>query len=50
MSLPSGSFHKPLILIHQKADRKKTTNHKTNQTDHMDHSFVYLNETMGRDV
>ena len=25
LSLISGSFHKPLILIHQKADRKKTT-------------------------
>ena len=24
-SLPSGSFHKPLILINQKADRMKTT-------------------------
>ena len=24
-SFPSGSFHKPLILIHQKADRMKTT-------------------------
>ena len=24
-SLPSGSFHKPLIFLHQKADRKKTT-------------------------
>ena len=24
-SLPSGSFHKPLMLIHQKADRMKTT-------------------------
>ena len=23
--LPSGSFHKPLILIHQRADRMKTT-------------------------
>ena len=23
-SLPSGSFHKPLILIHQRADRRKT--------------------------
>ena len=23
--LPSRSFHKPLILIHQKADRLKTT-------------------------
>ena len=24
-SLPSGSFHKPLILIHQRANRMKTT-------------------------
>ena len=24
-SLPSGSFHKPLILFHQRADRLKTT-------------------------
>ena len=24
-SLPPGSFHKPLILIHQRADRMKTT-------------------------
>ena len=24
-SLPSGSFHKPLILLHQKADRLRTT-------------------------
>ena len=24
-SLPSGSFHKPLILLHQRADRRKTT-------------------------
>ena len=24
-SLPSGSFHKPLILIHQRADRMKAT-------------------------
>ena len=24
-SLPSGSFHKPLILLHQRADRVKTT-------------------------
>ena len=23
-SLPSGNFHKPLILIHQRADRMKT--------------------------
>ena len=24
-SLPSGSFHKPLVLLHQRADRLKTT-------------------------
>ena len=24
-SLPSGSFHKPLIILHQRADRLKTT-------------------------
>ena len=24
-SIPSGSFHKPLILIHQRADRMKNT-------------------------
>ena len=24
-SIPSGSFHKPLILLHQRADRLKTT-------------------------
>ena len=24
-SLPSGSFHKPLIIIHQRGDRMKTT-------------------------
>ena len=24
-SLPSGSFHKPLNLLHQRADRLKTT-------------------------
>ena len=24
-SLPSGSFHQPLILLHQRADRLKTT-------------------------
>ena len=24
-SLPSGSFHKPLTLLHQRADRLKTT-------------------------
>ena len=25
-SLPSGSFHKPLILLHQRVDRLKTSN------------------------
>ena len=25
MQASSGSFHKPLILLHQKADRLKTT-------------------------
>ena len=39
-SLPSGSFHKPLILIHQRADRMKTTVTENYQTDHMDHSLV----------
>ena len=24
-SIPSGSFHKPLILVHQRADRLKST-------------------------
>ena len=38
-SLPSGSFHKPLILIHQRADWKPQSQ-KTNQTDHMDHNLV----------
>ena len=40
MSLPSGSFHKPLILIHQCADRMKITVIETNQTDEMDHSLA----------
>ena len=26
--LPSGSFHKPLILLHQRADRLKTSHRK----------------------
>ena len=30
VSLPSGSFHKPLILLHQRADRLKTTVPLTN--------------------
>ena len=29
--LPSGSFHKPLILLHQRGDRLKTTKVKRNQ-------------------
>ena len=35
-TLQSGNFHKPLILIHQKADRWKPQLKKTNQSDHMD--------------
>ena len=45
-SLPSGSFHKLLILIYQRADERKSQSQKTNQSYHMDHSLVYLNETM----
>ena len=41
MSLPSGSFHKPLILLHQRTDSWKLQSQKTNQYDHMDHSLVY---------
>ena len=37
---------KPLILLHQRADRLKITVTETNQTDHIDHSLVYLNETV----
>ena len=39
-SLPPGTFHKPLLLVHQRAHRMKTTSQKTNETDHMDHSSV----------
>ena len=39
-SLPSGMFHKPLILLHQRADRLKIQSQKTNQPDHMDNSLV----------
>ena len=44
-SLPSDTLHKPLILIHQRADRRsknysppegKPQSHKANQNDHMD--------------
>ena len=45
-SLPSGGFHKPLILFHQMADRLKITIQKTNQYNHMNHSLVQLNETI----
>ena len=38
-SIPSGSFHKPLILLHQSADRLKTTVTES-QPDPMDHSLV----------
>ena len=31
-SLPSGNFHKPLIVLHQKADRLKTTVTENEQT------------------
>ena len=34
-SIPSGSFHKPLILLHQRAERMKA-----NQSDYLDHSLV----------
>ena len=33
-SLPSGSFHKPLILIHQRQTGWKLQSQKTNQNDH----------------
>ena len=38
-SLPSGSFHTLLILIHQSADTMKTTITETNQIDHMDQTL-----------
>ena len=45
-SLPSGSFHKPLILLPRGQTDLKPQSQKTNQSDHMDHSSVQLNETM----
>ena len=39
-SLPSGSFHKPLFLLCQRADRMKTTITENYPTDHMDRSLV----------
>ena len=43
-SFPSRSFHEPLFLLHQRADRMKTINinhkQKTNQSDHMDLTLV----------
>ena len=35
-SIPSGSFHESLILLHQRADRLKPQSQKTSQSDHMD--------------
>ena len=49
-SLPSGSFHKPLVHLHQRTDRMKAIITETNQTDHMDHSLVLLNKTISRAV
>ena len=45
-SLPSGNFHKPLSLSVWGQTEQKLQSQKTNQTDHMDHSLVWLNETM----
>ena len=45
-SLPSGNFHKPLSLSVRGQTERKLQSQKTNQTDHMDHSLVWLNETM----
>ena len=39
-SLPSGSFHKPLILSTRGQTDWKPPSQKTNQSDHMDHSLV----------
>ena len=39
---------KPLILIHQRADKRKTIIRENYQTDHMDHSLV--NETMSHAI
>ena len=38
-SIPSGSFHKPLILLRGQTDGKPQSQ-ETNQSDHMDHSSV----------
>ena len=43
-SLPPGSFHKPLIPPSEDRDRKPPSQ-KMNESNHMDHSLVYLNET-----
>ena len=40
-SCPPGNLFKPLILIHQRADRMKATiMKKLTQTDHLDHNLV----------
>ena len=49
-SFPSRSFHKLLILTYQRIDRMKSTVMKIKQTDDMDHSLAYLNETVSHAV
>ena len=39
-SIPSGNFHRPLILLHRRTERLKPQSQKTNQSNHMDHSLV----------
>ena len=39
-SILLGNFHKPLILLHLRADRWKPQSQKTNESNHMDHSSV----------
>ena len=39
-SLPSGSFHKPLILLIRRQTEWKPQSQQMNQPDHMDHSLI----------
>ena len=39
-SLPSGNFHKPLILIQQRQTEWNPQSLKGNAADHMDHSLI----------
>ena len=39
-SLPSGSFHKPLIVSIRGQAARKPESQETSQTDHTDHSLV----------